>query len=835
MATSDVSPMLLPSLDCLLSSMQDQLRSIGETMSRLNEQHRREITRATAALQQENEALECENRSLRERIGSAVEDGSGPHTHEQQERYGRPVQGVESSRCCGTGGLVSLMAKAVAAVDAETRGSAGLCFNRAMSRYTCSPREVRTTPLACQTTPTLPPSAWGSSIGHGRGQGHARITGSDPREDRHCPRNRVEGLGSSSTVAPGMCGIPPLKHNIASEPCKKCQEQPFPVASDRSRSTLWEADGERSVKDRDSKTDDSMWPLWQEVEGPEQQVEESEKTKVMSQVMLADLHRRTCTSPHRLWVDDCTPEPDEGDCEHSLRSFIVFPGSWPNFVWEALGGMHIAWDLIMIPATSFTLPEATLFSVFEWSTPIYWSMDIPYQFFVSYEDMGKVERRPWRVASNYLKTWFLPDLFVVTLDWVILVSDSAAGASRSWRAGKFVKAFRVLRAVRLIRLIKMFRMLSRFMDSIKSLEMVIYMKVAYLTLGVLLCAHYICCYWYAIATWGPPGTANWVQEHGLETASFDVLYLSSLHWSLAQSGFASINVYPTNAMESCYASAIAVVWLLLVMVVLSSFTVWAMQLRDASLEREKQEAGIRMYLTENQITATVRNHVLRFLRLNYRKLVRRTHDSDIAVFNNLPATLRVELRKQKFMPTLGLHPLFSKLDQHEMEPLCHLAVYEHYYAAGRKVFAKGEEAKRMIFVVSGDMSYYLDSQRTVALSPGEWIGEAALWERWRHVGWLVSTTACESLEVDVIRFLAIMKELERQGTDLTGIRTYAALVMQHFSEQQTDLWDDLEELGRIVMLALPECSTWTSWETSRATRRSRAFGQGPSLGKTTRF
>merc|ERR1712039_1013979 len=79
-------------------------------------------------------------------------------------------------------------------------------------------------------------------------------------------------------------------------------------------------------------------------------------------------------------------------------------------------------------------------------------------------------------------------------------------------------------------------------------------------------------------------------------------------------------------------------------------------------------------MQENRISAAVCNQVLRFFRLNCKKLMGRMHEADISLFNDLPVQIRVELHKQVHMPLLLEHPMFKRFAANEMESVCHLAV-----------------------------------------------------------------------------------------------------------------------------------------------------------------
>merc|ERR1719313_2320183 len=103
-----------------------------------------------------------------------------------------------------------------------------------------------------------------------------------------------------------------------------------------------------------------------------------------------------------------------------------------------------------------------------------------------------------------------------------------------------------------------------------------------------------------------PGT-NWIREyqfrHGRtdlwpveEGADVWVLYICSLHWSLAQSGLATIDIYPTNWIERSFSCCVTLLWLLVHGVVFSRFVLWAQMLKDSMQEQSDQETLVRKYL-----------------------------------------------------------------------------------------------------------------------------------------------------------------------------------------------------------------------------------------------
>lgn len=781
-----------PSFQSLLTSLRGQLDSLRDAVSRLELEHQREVREAiqvtgtTAGWEQERQALLCENRLLRSGAGSRQQSprtrggSSGPSARScgpsSRSRGGSgskaapPRVGLDphGAACCG--GLVALMAKAVAGVEAEGLAAVTGGPARSPRARSASCSRISTRKVSVQTdelpglllTPAQP------------------STGS--KDLPVCPHNSKELV--QQVLDPSLVvALPP------EDPGKftAASPQPWPSCSPSASVPL-------TKRDRDSSFG-QLWPLW---------VGEEAARKVgkdKHHAYVSELARNILD--HHLALEAERAKPvvqEERTLEACLEPFIVSPGSWGNFFWEAIGGAHIAWDMMMIPMTAFDMPQALITTIVDWTTVAYWSMDVFYQFLVSYEIHGVVERNPRKVALHYFKTWFGPDICVVLMDWFILITGMYAGASRSWRAGKLVKAFRILRAVRLIRVVKFVKMLMNAMDKATTIRMVVYLKAAYMALTLFMISHYMGCYWYMMSTIVSSSWTTWVTYYELEGAPVSTLYLHSLYWSVSQSGCGGVNMFPTNAVERIFASIANIAWNLLILLCLACSTVWALQLRDSFLPQEKMEAGIRAYLTEKSVSSTVRIDVLRYFRLNWTKWSRKTHAMDVQFFTNLPVFLKVELYKQVYAPLLTHHPMLAQLPGHLMDPLCLLAVTEKHYLTEKRLFNKGDEAKEMIFVRNGELSYYLDISRPITLCEGEWICEAALWLRWRHLGWLVSKTSCDLVEIDVPRFLAVMSEASRQGIDLSSVRRYARLITQHFGEEapQSDCWNDLDAISSTV-------------------------------------
>jgi len=254
-------------------------------------------------------------------------------------------------------------------------------------------------------------------------------------------------------------------------------------------------------------------------------------------------------------------------------------------------------------------------------------------------------------------------------------------------------------------------------------------------------------------------------------------------------------------VELMFSSFVSMLWMVILAGVISCITLWSLKLRDSQLIHEQTEAKVRTYLKENKISAGVGNSLVRFARTYASKLRVKMTDADIPIFKDLPLHVRVQLHRQIYGPVLRTHPALSVMSGISRDSICHLACSNVHYIAGQVAFEKGEAAKRMIYVRSGELSYYQTSRREPwPVKVGAWAGEVALWRRWTHVGSLIARTTSEVTSIDCARFNDILAESAYSGVDISAIRAYARLATAYFEAKGsfTDLWAYDDYVGLIV-------------------------------------
>jgi CRP-like cAMP-binding protein len=303
---------------------------------------------------------------------------------------------------------------------------------------------------------------------------------------------------------------------------------------------------------------------------------------------------------------------------------------------------------------------------------------------------------------------------------------------------------------------------------------------------------------------------TWISEDGLEGSSVSELYILCLQWSLAQSGVSGFNrLSPANGAELVFSCVVSMLWISILAVGISCITQWSLKLRDGQRHSQRTEARVRKYLQENKISAGVGNSMVRFARTHASRLMVKLTDDDIPIFKDMPLSLRVQIHRQIHGPILRTHIVLSTVGDTLLDSICHLACSNGHYLAGQQVFQRGDEAKHVIFVRSGELSYYARWRREPwILKAGTWVSEVALWRSWTHVGWLLARTTNEVTSIDVARFNDIMAESAYHGDDMSVIRAYARLMTSYFEVlgAVTDVWAHDGFIGALAEKTLAEMS-----------------------------
>lgn len=487
------------------------------------------------------------------------------------------------------------------------------------------------------------------------------------------------------------------------------------------------------------------------------------------------------------------------------QRIVLRPHSGKRLFWDLLTGLFLFYDVITIPLQAFDMPAVALLVIVAYASACIWTVDLALSFCTGYEVDGYLEMRPPFVTRNFIKTWFVPDVLVVVIDWLLIVMEGVDHSGNRdnpgvLRLSKSNRVLRILRLLRLMRLTKAVKLKRKLLDNLSSMWLVSSVRLWRLILYIVLMNHYVACGWYALHR--VSRDAGWVRKYQIEGRGVLYEYLSSLHWSITQITPASMEINPTNEWERLYTICVLLFGLVVFSSFVSSVTTTMTSLWHLRHKRLNEELMLRQFLTDQKISRELGVRARKYFRENGQKnTARRTIESDVKFLVELPTTMLVSLHTEMYMPALTLHPLlmtYKVADKLIAQTLCHRAAKLSSYGVAEHVFAQGTVAMEMYFVVWGRFAYFHERDQTGhhvvghgdwvcdhhEVGYGVWLCEGALWcATWRTHGRLEASIPSELVSLDARKFRALMIE---SVVPMATIQQYAGSYIQRCNRSDSE-------------------------------------------------
>lgn len=346
------------------------------------------------------------------------------------------------------------------------------------------------------------------------------------------------------------------------------------------------------------------------------------------------------------------------------------------------------------------------------------------------------------------------DLLVILFDWLLLMSTSSlsgvVGLLRSSKVLRLGRIFRTLRIARLIRLMKMPSLLDDVADYVQTDALLTFVRVARSLVTLAVANHFLACGWYAV---GRASTPSWITRLDDEGRDLAFRYVTALHWSLTQFTPASMEIYPKGFPERVYSICVLFLALVVFSSFVSSITNAMNHLRHINEATQKQNNNLRRYINENKLSLELGNRIRAFAKRLRVRTRFRVHQEDIDVFRVLPEPLRLQVYWEVYVPILSAHPFFGLCSEHFetfVLRFCFGALHEQSAITGQELFNHDQEAKHMLFVMSGTLEYCqgLTDIQIDAVNAEEWCSEVAIWLKWAHEGRLSAMSHSELVLLD---------------------------------------------------------------------------------------
>ncbi|CAE7523511.1 eag [Symbiodinium pilosum] len=482
------------------------------------------------------------------------------------------------------------------------------------------------------------------------------------------------------------------------------------------------------------------------------------------------------------------------------KRLITRPHSRKRMLWDLFGLVLVVWDIFAIPMNAFELTDVAILTVVNWTSTVFWTIDLPTNFFNSFYRAGHVVLDPREIALQYLRTWFTIDVSVLGLDWCFLALDVAFasdsdedGAGNNYlRIMRMSRGLKILRILRLVRLAKLFPKFHTAFVAVQSDSVRLSLGALFAVVIVVTMNHYVACGWFALGYWDTSAPVTWVAVHDLsgDLASFKgrlgYQYFTSLHWALCQFTPASIEVNAVNTSERIYTVCTIICGLISFSSFVSNITSSMTQLRNLNSEKQKQQASLRQYFSQNEVPPEVSKCIYDWINSHRKNHRVRVHEDDVEPLAEVPERLKFKLREAVYRPVLCRHPFFMEFreaDGRTLDRLCHQALSEIRVSTEHTIFMKGQQALGMYFVNGGELEYWRSALvDPVPIQTGDWLSEVALWVNWRHCGTLAAKCQSDLMHVDTDMFKSLIATCSKVGRRL--VRGYAASFVRHECEAQ---------------------------------------------------
>lgn len=487
------------------------------------------------------------------------------------------------------------------------------------------------------------------------------------------------------------------------------------------------------------------------------------------------------------------------------KKIILHPSGAFRLIWDIVGMLLITYDCVTIPFFAafdvFGAKDLILFMF--WITLIFWTADIFLSFVTGYYQQAGLELRPKQIARHYLLTWFIPDVIVVSSDWVVVAFGEASNNARLARASKTVRAMRVLRSLRLLRLMKLRKIINDVQDHINSEYVHILLNIFKLLILIVFICHLIACLWYLIGMEG--ADAGWVSHH-VQDANTDFRYVTSLHWSLTQFTPACTEVQAYNVGERIFSTIVLLFGLIIFSSFISSITTAMTRLKHLSSNADKQLSVLRRYLRQRRVSGPLSVRVQKYCEFMLMTKQQQIQEKDVAALKVLSLPLQQRLALETYEPILTQHLFFRRYclkHRTAFQMICHNVLSQMYLSISDCLFSAGENATSMFFLVEGQCVYswnpesilktpqsketsYMGCYNEKTVTAGQFMCEAALWVAWHNVGTLHSTKVCELILVSAEKFAVMTRQ--NKAAHLMSQRYARAFLRQlNDTEEVTDL------------------------------------------------
>jgi len=398
----------------------------------------------------------------------------------------------------------------------------------------------------------------------------------------------------------------------------------------------------------------------------------------------------------------------------NLRVFS--PNSKFRICWDIFGAgliymdafvlpLCIAWNLTLTPFPTVNSESHTMLHVFAAVSLIFWPADIYLNFSTGFYLQGALQLSRKAIACRYIRTWFLFDLCVVSIDisagLLSTVEEESQEFLQSLRSARYLRILRTLRIFRILKAGKINLLIENLVISMGRQWLILAFTVGRMLLAIGMVAHIMACIWFGLgqAVSETNGGGSWIDVLLIRNSTGYVQYSHALAWILLPP--APPMVEPDSGVEMMVCIFLFVMTVLVIGSALSILTGTLHEIRQVNNERSRKRRELRIFL---QTKAVPTELLMRIMSYADYKMARQSpigYDTSL-----ISPMLEAELATFQFGGNLQNHPFFqltSTIFPQVFAEFCS-ALQKQFFSEGESVFSIGSIAEMMYITSHGDFS-----------------------------------------------------------------------------------------------------------------------------------
>ncbi|XP_076035151.1 eag-like K[+] channel isoform X2 [Oratosquilla oratoria] len=324
---------------------------------------------------------------------------------------------------------------------------------------------------------------------------------------------------------------------------------------------------------------------------------------------------------------------------------------------------------------------------------------------------GEVVLSPCRIATHYVKGWFLLDLVAAMPFDLLLAADVYSSTTK-------IHMLKLTRLLRLARLMQKMERYSQYSALILTLLMFFF----------TLLAHWLACVWYAIAEdemqLGPQGEIGWIYDLAerlhvsVDNVTTAERYVTALYFtcsSLTSVGFG--NVSANTNREKIFSIVTMLIGALMHATVFGNVTSIIQRMYSRRSMYQTKWRDLKDFLTLNQIPKELKQRMQDY----FQTMWSLNQGIDIhETLKEFPEELRGDISMHIHREILSL-PIFETASQGCLK-LLSLHIRNNFCAPGEYLVHRGDALQYIYYLCNGSMEVVMDDMVVAILGKGDLVG-----------------------------------------------------------------------------------------------------------------